>query len=244
MAALVGQLSIQRSGYFGFTAAVTLLLATVCHPMLAQGTAVPLRADVRGVVVDVVVTDGQGRPVTGLTRDDFGVEEDKVPQPVRFFDVHGVAPVTDFVAPKIPRLPPNTFLNLAKAPGFGTPTVILYDALNTPLTQQAFGHQQVLSLIRHRRPGTQIAIFVLTDKLHLLQGFTEDTDLLAAALSSKAGSPQTTTLLRPSTTLASTPMTGNPPLPNGHDPEEIFNALVDGAREMVVGIRPSFRISA
>jgi VWFA-related protein len=181
--------------------------------------------------VDVVVTNSIGRPVTGLTRDDFSIEENKVPQTVRFFDVHAFAPVVGLVAPKIPALPPNTFLNLSKAPESGTPTIILYDALNTLLTEQSFGHKQILDLLRHRRPGTEIAIFVLTGKLHLLQGFTEDTDLLAAALASKAGSPQTTTLLRPSGELASTPMTGNPPI-NGEDPDKTFNAMVDAARTL------------
>ena len=241
------QLSIRRPGSFTLAVFAALLLAAVSHPALGQATAAantadapsaqatPLRTDVRRVNVDVVVTDSKGRPVTGLIQGDFKVEEDKVPQTVRFFDVHAVAPVADFVAPRIPPLPPNTFLNLAKAPEFGTPTVILYDALNTPLTEQDFGHHEILDLIQHRRPGTQIAIFVLTGKLHLLQGFTEDTDQLSAALASKAGSPQTTTLLRPSSDLASTPMTGNPPIGatasnSGSDPDEVFNAFVDGAR--------------
>jgi VWFA-related protein len=249
MSASMARLSIPRSGLFGLAAFAALLLAATGHPALAQATAAantadapsaqaaPLRTDVRRVNVDVVVTDSKGRPVTGLTRDDFNVEEDKVPQTVRFFDVHVVAPVADFVAPRIPALPPNTFLNLAKAPEFGTPTVILYDALNTPLTEQAYGHKQILDLILHRRPGTQIAIFVLTGKLHLLQGFTEDTDLLSAALASKAGRPQTTTLLRPSSDLASTPMTGNPPVGGGdggggEDPDKTFNAIVDEERRL------------
>jgi VWFA-related protein len=244
MSASMARLSIPRSGLFGLAAFAALLLAATGHPALAQATAAantadapsaqaePLRTDVRRVNVDVVVTDSKGRPVIGLTRDDFKVKEDKVPQTVRFFDVHTVASAADFVAPRIPALPPNTFLNLAKAPEFGTPTVILYDALNTPLTEQAYGHKQILDLIRHRRPGTQIAIFVLTGKLHLLQGFTEDTDLLAAALASKKGSPQTTTLLRPSGDIAWTPMADNPPLGNEHDPDEVFNHFVDKAREL------------
>ena len=215
--------SIRRPGSFSLAVFAALLISATSYPALGQATAAasaaqapsaqatPLRIDVRRVNVDVVVTDAQGRRVTELTQGDFKVEEDKVPQTVRFFDVHAVAPVADFVAPRIPPLPPNTFLNLAKAPESGTPTVILYDALNTPITEQDFGHHEILDLIRHRRPGTQIAIFILTGKLHLLQGFTEDTDLLAAALASKKGSPQTTTLLRPSSDIVWTPMTGNPP---------------------------------
>jgi Ca-activated chloride channel family protein len=39
-----------------------------------------------GVVVDVVVRDSRGRPVLGLTRDDFEIYEDGVPQSVVAFE--------------------------------------------------------------------------------------------------------------------------------------------------------------
>ena len=254
------QVRITRYGSFTLAGFAVILLAAASHPALAQAPAAPkavdassaqittLKTAVRRVAVDVVVTDSKGRPVTGLTQDDFRVAEDNKAQSVLFFDVHSVMPETNFIAPRIPPLPPNTFLNLAKAPESGTPTVILYDALNTPLTEQDRGHKQIVDLIKHRRPGTQIAIFVLTGKLHLLQGFTEDTDLLAAALATKAGSAQTTTLLRPGSDLASTPTTENPEMttqvqapPNsnagpttidGGNPDQVFLDFVDKAREM------------
>ena len=260
----IDRFSLYRPGSFIVTAFAALLLAATVHPAVAQSIAAPnatanaapapssqttvLKTDVRRVGIDVVVTDSQGRPVTGLTQEDFKVVEDNTPQKLLFFDVHTVAPEAGFVAPRIPPLPPNTFLNLAKAPESGTPTVILYDALNTPLTEQDYGHQQMLNFIKHRRPGTQIAIFVLTGKLHLLQGFTEDTDLLAAALATKAGSAQTTTLLRPGSDLASTPTTENPEMTtqvqapqnsnagpttiDGGNPDQVFLDFVDKAREM------------
>jgi VWFA-related protein len=260
MTTSMDRVSITYSGSFVLKALAVLLISATSHPVPGQATAAPkaahvptlqatpLRTDVRRVAVDVVVTDPQGRPVTGLTQEDFKVVEDNTPQKLLFFDVHTVAPEAGFVAPRIPPLPPNTFLNLAKAPESGTPTVILYDALNTPLTEQDYGHQQMLNFIKHRRPGTQIAIFVLTGKLHLLQGFTEDTDLLAAALATKAGSPQTTTLLRPGSDLASTPTTENsemttqvqapqnsnagPTTIDGGNPDQVFLDFVDKAREM------------
>ena len=243
-----------RSGSFVLNVLATLLLAAISRPVLGQATAASaahepssqttvLKTDVRRVGIDIVVTDAKGLPVTGLTQDDFKVEEDKAPQKLLFFDVHNVAPEASFVAPSIPPLPPNTFLNLAKAPEFGTPTVILYDALNTPLTDQESAHKQIVNLIKHRRPGTQIAIFVLTGKLHLLQGFTEDTDLLAAALASKKGTPQTTTLLAPGSVTATTPTADNPDTTiqvqqasgsttiDGGNPDQAFSDFLDKARE-------------
>src|ERR1700733_12381167 len=43
---------------------------------------------VNRVVVDVVVTDINGKPVHGLDRQDFSVTEDKVSQRILSFDVH------------------------------------------------------------------------------------------------------------------------------------------------------------
>jgi hypothetical protein len=43
----------------------------------------------RLVILDVVVTDKYGAPVENLTRDDFIVTEDKVPQQVRTLELPG-----------------------------------------------------------------------------------------------------------------------------------------------------------
>ena len=47
-----------------------------------------LHVSVRRVVVDVVVTDQKGKPVKGLTENDFQVLEDGKPQQIRSFDEH------------------------------------------------------------------------------------------------------------------------------------------------------------
>jgi VWFA-related protein len=197
MTASMAPLSISRSGVFRLAAVAALLLAAISHPALGQVTVVPdattasssqietLKTTVRRVALDVVVTDSEGFPVAGLTQEDFKVEEDKVPQLVRSFDAHTATAAGSFTALKISALAPNTFFNLQTAPEVGTPTVILYDALNTSLAEQSYARQQLLQFIRHRRPGTQIAIFVLGTRLRLLQGFTDDIDLLSAALASK-----------------------------------------------------------
>src|ERR1039458_3019026 len=154
MTMLLDRLSIRRPGSFTLAVFAAFLTSATSHPALGQATAAAnaapapssqttvLKTDVRRVAIDVVVTDSQGRPVTGLTQDDFKVEEDKAAQKLLFFDVHTVDPEAGFAAPSIPPLPPNTFLNLAKAPESGTPTVILYDALNTQIGDQFYGHQE------------------------------------------------------------------------------------------------------
>ncbi|MDP9038784.1 MAG: VWA domain-containing protein, partial [Acidobacteriota bacterium] len=142
-----------------------------------------LRVSVRRVVVDVTVTDAAGKPVPGLKQEDFTVFEDKVPQTIASFDLQKTQE-----APRIapPVLPANTFANFAGASS-GPTTVILYDLLNTPHDAQAYAHEQLLSLLRKHKHTGAVAVFVLSDRLHMLQGFTEDDNQLIAALSAPNG---------------------------------------------------------
>lgn len=178
-------------------------------------SAVHIRTTTRRVSVDVVVTDAKGKPVKGLSRDDFNIFEDGVAEPLRSFDPHTPATEVPYVPPTVPKLPPNTFLNLATAPTSGTPTVLLYDVINTPSDDLMYAHEEMVQFIKHRKPGTQIAIFVLSDKLHLLQGFTDNADQLTKAIDANGGHvSQSSQLEKAGSTATSadsfTPKTGAP----------------------------------
>jgi VWFA-related protein len=138
-----------------------------------------LKVSVQRVILDITVTDAKGKPVTGLTQSDFHIAEDGTPQSIRSFEVHTAEPQPPVTLPK---LPTNTFSNFSSAPTGGPVTVILYDLLNTPQDGQLYAHQQLLDFLKKRGNSGQVAVFVLTDKLHMLQGFTEDDDKLIAAL--------------------------------------------------------------
>jgi VWFA-related protein len=134
------------------------------------------------VVVDVVVRDSHGNFVHGLTQQDFKVLEDGKPQQIGFFDAH-----TTPTAPAAPPPPGNlignlTFTNVAP-PGSvsGSINILLFDLLNTPGTEQVFARREMLKFLRGLPPGQRIALFVLTEKLRMLQGFTGSSDLLIAA---------------------------------------------------------------
>jgi VWFA-related protein len=60
--------------------------------------------------------------------------------------------------------------------------VILLDALDTAGPDQAFARLQVKKAIAELPAGSRIAIFVLRNDLHMVQGFTTDTAQLAAAM--------------------------------------------------------------
>ena len=153
-------------------------------PQSPSSSLTTLNVTTRRVVVDVVVTDTNGKPVSGLAQQDFQVLENGKSQQVRSFESHASEPPTP--VPHID-LPSNTFSNLSSAPQGGPVTVILYDLLNTPLDAQPYAHAELLKFLKERKQAGQVAIFVLSDKLHMLQGFTDDDNALIAALNSQSG---------------------------------------------------------
>lgn len=156
----------------------SLIGQAAATPVQTPERTVPtLNLSARRVVVDVTVTNA-GKPVTGLSADNFHVSEDGVPQKLVSFEVHTAQPQTPA---KLPQLPPATFANLSASPG-GLMTIVLYDVLNTPLASQAYARAQLLAFLKQPRASGQVAIFVLSDRLHMLQGFTDDDNRLIAAL--------------------------------------------------------------
>lgn len=153
-------------------------------PSSTTPTIATLRVTTRRVVVDVVVTDPAGKPVSGLTESDFHLFEQGKPQQIRSFEAH--ASETPPPPPQLD-LPPNTFSNLSSAPQGGPVTVILYDMLNTPVDAQPYAKAELLKFLKQRSQSSQTAIFVLSDTLHMLQGFTDDDNALIAALNSPKG---------------------------------------------------------
>jgi VWFA-related protein len=143
------------------------------------------RSTVNRVILDVVVTDAQGKPVRGLSQHDFSVAEDNVPQRVLSFDVHNLEAASEALPPNLPPLPVNTFLNLPKAPERGPLYVLLLDLVNTEIPDQMWARQQLPKFIDSKPAGTRFAVFLLSDGLHLVQGFTSDKELLYAAVDPK-----------------------------------------------------------
>lgn len=143
------------------------------------------RQSVRRVVVDVVVTDSDGEPVSGLTAGNFSISEDGKNQRMRSFDVHDFDAHSDSL-PKLPRsLPTNTFVNVPAGPERGPLYVLLLDLVDMGIDDQPRAREELLKFIRSKPLGTRFSIFVFSDGLHLVQGFTEDRNLLAAAVDPK-----------------------------------------------------------
>ena len=166
------------------------------QPLPSAGPPTVLQTTVRRVLVDVVVTDAEGKPVPGLTKDDFAVLEDGQRQRVLSFDRNGFGQGMDYLPPKLPPAPPNTFFNLPTEPEKGPLYVLLYDLVNMDnedqmaLTvnqhqDQITGRQQLMKFIQGKPEGSRFAVYVWSDGLHLIQGFTTDKAKLYAAIDPK-----------------------------------------------------------
>ena len=141
------------------------------------------KANARAVLVDVVVTDGHGNPVSGLHQQDFKLSENGKPESVVFFEEHKGA---EIVPIELPKMPPNVFTNVPVAPQADALNVILLDALNTPgTTDQGYVRAQVIEFLKTMKPGTPLAVFSLAADLRLVQGFTGTPSTLLASLQDK-----------------------------------------------------------
>ncbi len=167
---------------------VVLVSALIAAPLFGQ-TAVPdengrlvFKANARTVVLDVVVTGRDGKPVQGLRKEDFQVGEDGHPQAITFFEEHSGAHPLPASDAKLTQLPPNVFTNIPQVPPTDAVTVLLLDSMNTQLADQSFVHAQMLKYMKNIPPGTRMAIFTLGNSLGYVQGFTDDASQLSAAL--------------------------------------------------------------
>ena len=144
----------------------------------ANAPTITIRTNTRLVVVDAVVTDKKGQPVTGLKAEDFVLEENGKKQRIAFFTPPG-AP-----HPGARPLPPGV---LSNRPEFlkpaGVPTVLLLDGANSSFKDQAYGRWQMLKYVEQQsHTAMPTAVMTLTDHLHVLQEFTSDPEILATAI--------------------------------------------------------------
>ena len=168
--------------------ALGLILNLVAGPALMsaqQGsTEVPgitIRANTRLVVVDVVVTDKKGQPVTGLKAEDFTLEENGKKQKISVFAAPG-APTANSQGPSAP---PGILSNHPEdvGPKAGPVTVLLLDAANSPFKDQSYARSQMLRyVVDQGQSGHTMAVFTLTDQLGVLQQFTSDPQILMTAI--------------------------------------------------------------
>ena len=138
------------------TSAGTLVLAAALtlgpRISLAQ-TGVVIRSTTRLVQVHVAAQDSQGRPVTGLRREDFQIFDERKQQPLTLFTVEGV--VSAAAAPVAGR-------EQKEADGTGNGySAILLDWLNGGFGDRLRGDDAVRKALRTFQPHQKVAVYVL-----------------------------------------------------------------------------------
>ena len=139
--------------------------------------------EVRVTNIDVVVTDKAGHPVTGLTRDDFEIYENKKPQQLTNFYVVNELPVADSQLPAVtgnrqpatePPAPPEMRQRRI---------IIFIDNYSIhPFQRRKVFESMERSLDKLLRPGDEASLVVWSRGLKIEQPFTADVDALREAV--------------------------------------------------------------
>lgn len=179
-----------------FAVAATLACASLYSQNNAPepaDTQTTIRVNSRAVLVDVIVTDQRGKPVTGLKQDAFTVTEQGNAQTINFFEEHQASRAAQPV--EMPKLPPNVFSNFSPFPQPPAVTVLLLDSLNTRMENQSFVHKQAVKFLSTAKPGSRMAIFTMGLGLHFIQGFNDDPAVLMAAMNNKKNNEVETSVM-------------------------------------------------
>jgi VWFA-related protein len=132
----------------------------------------------RLVVLDVVVTDPQGRLVPGLKKDDFVILQDGNPQRAHSFDSWNDRPPA-VAAPAIDRFGHQDW-------GADTPlTIFVLDEMNTPFDEKSFAVENLRSYLRRQPPvltSPSMLVTVNYTGLNTLSAYTRDRDALLHAI--------------------------------------------------------------
>ncbi len=144
-----------------------------------------LNQNVRAVVLDVVVTDGSGRPVPDLRASDFTVTEDKVPQTINLFE-----PWSDHALPA--SATGKQGQALLRASGESPLTVLLIDEISTSPEDLAYARHETAKFLARQpaRLGSPTTLVALTgSRLRVLADYTTDRGQLLAAIKADKDPP-------------------------------------------------------
>jgi len=140
-------------------AALAAVLAGAVVP--AQETTPVFPREIEMVTVDVVVTDKEGRPVTGLSRDDFTILDEGERQEIVSFDVitAGAPPEASVEEPAAEPPRPRIVTNEGPPPPPGRTFVVVFDNLNmSPLNAQRAKAAVVAFLDKGLRDGDRVML--------------------------------------------------------------------------------------
>ncbi len=128
--------------------------------------------------IDVVVRDKNG-PVKGLTKEDFTVFDQGKRQQIAIFHDPAASPAVTSLP-----LPVGAVSNRLDSHGnpLANATVLLLDQLNTAWDNSAYSRSWALKFLQARAGNERIAVYMLGNRLGVVQDFTDDPGKLARAV--------------------------------------------------------------
>ena len=160
-----------------------------------------IRKEVRLVVVDAVVLDKKGAPVTGLKAGDFQLKEDGVAQKLTSVEEHKGAegrPVAPGAAAQGSSAASDGTISASNKP-INTPAtwnVLLVDQFNTAAADQANMLRQLKQFVKQLPADEPVALVVMSSQMKMLVPFADGAGAVARFLD-KNGLPPAGTLEPP-----------------------------------------------
>src|SRR5215472_4705255 len=136
-----------------------------------------LRVNSRAVLIDVVVMDSNGNPVTGLQKSAFQIFDNGQPQAINAFEVHtgGIWKDSERLRPR------SNGRSVAEEPS--ARNVLLIDTSRMDIVEQMSLYKQLVRFVQNLPPHVPIAVFLRSYAFPvMLQDFTTDHVLLEAAI--------------------------------------------------------------
>ena len=137
------------------------------------------------VIVDVVVTGRDGRPIKNLRQEDFRIFEDKAPQQIRTFDFEDLSQSIDAAPQTAEAAAP---INLSQTPLAQLPKsllqnrrlmILMLDLSAMPVEDQIQAQKAAQTFIeKQMTPADLVAVVTNSSNLKLLQNFTNDRSAL------------------------------------------------------------------
>jgi VWFA-related protein len=172
------------AGSIGYLVLVSAMLSLTWMSASGQKAAAPaptspaFEITSRLVVLDVVATDRSGQIQNGLTRNDFNITEDGIPQTILNFEAPSVHPVPTGT-------PITSTADLEKRAPQSPVDVIVLDEMNTTFQDMAFARYALKKYLNAQPDVVQAPTMLIAlsfDKFTVLHDYTQDRGAILHAL--------------------------------------------------------------
>jgi VWFA-related protein len=163
-----------------------LLTALIANAQDQKDSGVTFTSRTNLVLVPVVVSDKPGTHISGLTKDDFEIQEDGKSKPVATLEE--IKTFTSRATRSTPE--PGIYTNaLIGNPSPKRLTIFALDLVNTPFLDQTYAREQLIKYLAQKvssqEPSALLAI--RSNGLQVLHDFSSDPTVLVAALKKATG---------------------------------------------------------